>query len=211
MTTVRSITGAWLRTVAKNAFPTKTPRGRVEALADALEISRRSCYAYVAEERRVPEEVEQRFITLFGPVADDGWRLIEMQRPHRKKEHKKLTQRTMRRLGGQTKEHVEFNRTTWRGAAMHNATVLSQDSLGHAIRWEQNNITVGQCVMVEENLDEEEARLKHPQNFDSLAADQDWLAICQLCGLVGGVDDRVREVNGMLFRVSCGTYTYKVS
>ena len=207
MTTVRSITGAWLRTVAKNAFPTKTPRGRVEALADALEISRRSCYAYVAEERRVPEEIEQRFIALFGPVADDGWRLIEMQRPHRKKEHKPVP----KKVRGQTKEHVEFNRTTWRGAAMHNATVLSQDSLGHAIRWEQNNITVGQCVMVEENLDEEEARLKHPQNFDSLAADQDWLAICQLCGLVGGVDDRVREVNGMLFRVSCGTYTYKVS
>ena len=94
---------------------------------------------------------------------------------------------------------------------MHNASVLSQETLGHALRWEQNNITVGQCVMVEENLDEEEARLKHPHNFDSLAADQDWLAICQLCGLVGGVDDRVKEVNGMVFRVSCGTYTYKVS
>jgi hypothetical protein len=65
--------------------------------------------------------------------------------------------------------------------------------------------------MVEENLDEQEARAKHPHNFDSLALDQDWLAICQLCGLVGGVDDRVKEVNGMVFRVSCGTNTYKVS
>lgn len=211
MTTVRSITGAWLRTVAKNAFPSKTPRARLEALADALEISRRSCYAYVAEERRVPEEVEQRFISLFGPVADDGWRLIEMQRPHHKRQHKKLTQRAMRRLGGQTKEHVEFNRATWRGATMHNATVLAQDSLGHALDWRQNTVTVGQCVMVEENLDEEEARRKFPQNFDSLAVDQDWVAVCQLCGLVGAVDDRMREVNGMVFRVSCGTNSYKVS
>lgn len=210
MTTVRSITGAWLRTVAKNAFPTKTPRGRVEALADALEISRRSCYAYVAEERRVPEEVEQRFTALFGPVADDGWRLIEMQRPHRVREHKKLSKGTVKRLGGQTKEHVEFNRAGWRGAAMHNASVLAQESLGHALRWEQNSITIGQCVMVEENLDEQEARQKYPQNFDALAVDQDWLAICQLCGLVGGVDDKLKEVNGMLFRVSCGTDSYKV-
>lgn len=211
MTTVRSITGAWLRTVAKNAFPTKTPRGRVEALADALEISRRSCYAYVAEERRVPEEVEQRFISLFGPVADDGWRLIEMQRPHRKKEHKKLTQRAMRRLGGQTKERVEFNRSNWRGSAMHNATILSQDSLGHAIRWEQNTVTVGQCVMVEERLDEEEARKKYPHNFDSLAMPHDWVAVCQLCGLVGAVYADVKEVQGLVFSVSCGTYSYKVS
>jgi hypothetical protein len=89
--------------------------------------------------------------------------------------------------------------------------VLSQETLGHALRWEQNSITIGQCVMVEENLDEQEARAKHPHNFDSLALDQDWLAICQLCGLVGGVDDRVKEVNGMVFRVSCGTNTYKVS
>lgn len=211
MTTVRSITGAWLRTVAKNAFPNKTPRGRVEALADALEISRRSCYAYVAEERRVPEEVEQRFISLFGPVADDGWRLIEMQRPHRKKEHKKLTPRTIKRLGGQTKEHVEFNRNEWRGATMHNATVLAQDSLGHALDWKQNNVTIGECVMIEESLDEEEARRKYPHNFDSLAQPHDWVAVCQLCGLVGSVFADVKEVQGLLFRVSCGTYSYKVS
>jgi len=207
MTTVRSISGAWLKTVAKNAFPEKTPRGRVEALADALEISRRSCYAYVAEERRVPEDVEQRFIALFGAVADDGWRLIEMQRPHRKKEHKPLKNG---KVPGHTKEHVQFNRNEWRGAAMHNATILSQDTLGHALRWEQNSVTVGQCVMVEEDLDEEEARKKFPHNFDLLAVEQDWLAICQLCGLVGAVDDRTKEVNGMVFRVSCSTFSYKV-
>ena len=81
MKTVRSISGAWLKTIAKNAFPSKPHAGRVKALAEALQISARSCYAYVAEERRVPEEVEQRFITLFGKVAEDGWRTIEMQRP----------------------------------------------------------------------------------------------------------------------------------
>jgi len=51
-----------MRIVAKHAFPQKSTRGRIEALAEALKISRRSCYAYVAEERRVPEDVEQRFI-----------------------------------------------------------------------------------------------------------------------------------------------------
>ena len=70
MRTVRSIRGDWMRIIARHAFPGKTPRGRIEALADALEISRRSCYAYVAEERRVPEEVELRFIGLFGAVAE---------------------------------------------------------------------------------------------------------------------------------------------
>ena len=89
MRTVRSIRGDWMRIIARHAFPRKTPRGRIEALADALEISRRSCYAYVAEERRVPEEIEQRFIGLFGAVAEDGWRTIEMLRPHTNKAKKK--------------------------------------------------------------------------------------------------------------------------
>ena len=80
MFTVRSIRGDWMKVVAKNAFPERSSRGRIEALAEALKISRRSCYAYVAEERRVPEDVEQRFIALFGDVADDGWRTIDLYR-----------------------------------------------------------------------------------------------------------------------------------
>ncbi len=49
MFTVRSIRGDWMRIVAKHAFPQKSTRGRIEALAEALKISRRSAYAYVRQ------------------------------------------------------------------------------------------------------------------------------------------------------------------
>jgi predicted transcriptional regulator len=207
MRTVRSIRGDWMRIIARHAFPRKTPRGRIEALADALEISRRSCYAYVAEERRVPEEVEQRFIGLFGAVAEDGWRTIEMLRPHTNKAKKKRDAKPR----GMSKERYQINREGWRGAAMHAATVLAQDALQHVIDWEQNTMTLGQSLMIDEKLDEQEARAKYPHGFDTLVADEDWVAVCKLCGLAGAVDDKLKEVNGLVFNVTCSTNSYKVA
>ena len=205
MFTVRSIRGDWMRIVAKHAFPHKSTRGRIEALAEALKISRRSAYAYVAEERRVPEDVEQRFINLFGEVAEDGWRTVDLYRIRTVQETKKAPRPTISR------EKTVEGRLTWIDQAMRSSSILSQDLLGHVLGWERNNITYGQIAMVEDGLDEQEARAKHPNNFDGKAMADDVVAVCKACGLIGAIDAQLKEVNGMVFRVTCRTNSYKIS
>jgi hypothetical protein len=194
-----------MRIVAKHAFPHKSTRGRIEALAEALKISRRSAYAYVAEERRVPEDVEQRFISLFGEVAEDGWRTVDLYRIRTVQETKKAPRPTISR------EKTVEGRLTWIDQAMRSSSVLSQDLLGHVLGWERNNITYGQIAMVEDGLDEQEARAKHPNNFDVKAMADDVVAVCKACGLIGAIDAQLKEVNGMVFRVTCRTNSYKIS
>jgi hypothetical protein len=203
--TVRSIRGDWMRIVAKHAFPQKSTRGRIEALAEALKISRRSCYAYVAEERRVPEDVEQRFINLFGEVAEDGWRTVDLYRIRTVQETKKAPRPAISR------EKTVEGRLTWIDQAMRSSSILSQDLLGHILGWERNNITYGQIAMVEDGLDEQDARAKHPNNFDGKAMADDVVAVCKACGLIGAIDAQLKEVNGMVFRVTCRTNSYKIS
>ena len=205
MFTVRSIRGDWMRIVAKHAFPQKSTRGRIEALAEALKISRRSCYAYVAEERRVPEDVEQRFINLFGEVAEDGWRTVDLYRIRTVQETKKAPRPAISR------EKTVEGRLTWIDQAMRSSSILSQDLLGHVLGWERNAITYGQIAMVEDGLDEQEARAKHPNNFDVKAMADDVVAVCKACGLIGAIDAQIKEVNGMVFRVTCRTNSYKIS
>jgi hypothetical protein len=194
-----------MRIVAKHAFPHKSTRGRIEALAEALKISRRSAYAYVAEERRVPEDVEQRFISLFGEVAEDGWRTVDLYRIRTVQETKKAPRPVISR------EKTVEGRLTWIDQAMRSSSILSQDLLGHVLGWERNNITYGQIAMVEDGLDEQEARAKHPNNFDVKAMADDVVAVCKACGLIGAIDAQLKEVNGMVFRVTCRTNSYKIS
>jgi hypothetical protein len=194
-----------MRIVAKHAFPHKSTRGRIEALAEALKISRRSAYAYVAEERRVPEDVEQRFINLFGEVAEDGWRTVDLYRIRTVQETKKAPRPVISR------EKTVEGRLTWIDQAMRSSSVLSQDLLGHVLGWERNNITYGQIAMIEDGLDEQEARAKHPNNFDVKAMADDVVAVCKACGLIGAIDAQIKEVNGMVFRVTCRTNSYKIS
>jgi hypothetical protein len=194
-----------MRIVAKHAFPQKSTRGRIEALAEALKISRRSAYAYVAEERRVPEDVEQRFINLFGEVAEDGWRTVDLYRIRTVQETKKAPRPAISR------EKTVEGRLTWIDQAMRSSSILSQDLLGHVLGWERNNITYGQIAMVEDGLDEQEARAKHPNNFDVKAMADDVVAVCKACGLIGAIDAQLKEVNGMVFRVTCRTNSYKIS
>jgi len=203
--TVRSIRGDWMRVVAKNAFPQKSTRGRIEALAEALKISRRSAYAYVAEERRVPEDVEARFIGLFGDIPDDGWRTVDLYRIRTVQETKKAPRATI------TREKSAEGRMTWIDQAIRTSSVLSQDLLGHVVGWERNSITYGQIAMVEDGLDEQEARAKHPNNFDVKAMADDVVAVCKACGLIGAIDAQLKEVNGLVFRVTCRTNSYRIS
>lgn len=208
MFTVRSIRGDWMKTVAKNTWPHKSSQGRIEELAKALKISRRSCYAYVAEERRVPEEVEQRFISLFGEIADDGWRTLDLYRFRTPAERKV---KKPAKKPGLTKERYAAIQGEWIERATKISSILSEDLLGHVLAWEENPITYGQIAMIEEGLDEEEARRRHPNNFDLKAMAEDVVAVCKACGLIGAIDASVKEINGLVFEVTCRTDSYKVS
>ena len=203
---IRSIRGDWMRIVAKDAFPHKSTRGRIESLAQALQISRRSCYAYVAEERRVPGHIEQRFIQLFGQVAEDGWRTVELHRPLPTKERRAKKDRKVT----MSREKAAEGRMTWIDHAIRTSSVLSQDLLGHVLGWERNQITYGQIAMIEEGLDEQEARARHPNNFDAKAMSDDVVAVCKACGLIGAIDATLKEVNGLVFNVTCRTNSYRI-
>ena len=206
MFTVRSIRGDWMRVVAKNAFPHKSTRGRIEALAEALKISRRSCYAYVAEERRVPEDVEARFIGLFGDIPEDGWRTVDLYRIRTIAERKTKKDRKP----GMNRAKAAELKGDWVERAIRSSSILSQDILGHVLGWETNQMTYGQIAMIEDGLDEQEARAKHPNNFDVLAMSDDIVAECKACDLIGAIDAGDKTVNGLVFRVSCRTNSYKV-
>ena len=209
MVTVRSIRGDWMKVVAKNVWPQKSSHDRIEEMAKALKISRRSCYAYVAEERRVPEEVEQRFIGLFGEIPEDGWRTLDLYR-FRSPAEKKKPKPVGKRGGGMTKEKYAALQGDWIERAIRASSILSQDLLGHVLGWEENPITYGQLTMIEQDLDEQEARLRHPSNFDVKAMSEDVVAVCKACGLVGAIDASVCEVNGLIFRVTCRTNSYEI-
>jgi hypothetical protein len=153
----------------------------------------------------VPEDVEQRFINLFGEVAEDGWRTVDLYRIRTVQETKKAPRPAISR------EKTVEGRLTWIDQAMRSSSILSQDLLGHVLGWERNNITYGQIAMVEDGLDEQEARAKHPNNFDGKAMADDVVAVCKACGLIGAIDAQLKEVNGMVFRVTCRTNSYKIS
>ena len=90
MIEVRSIKGSVLLAAADakhGVFRKRTDR--VIALADALEISKRSCWAYIYEERRIPNRVAARFVMHYGEVPENGWREIQMERPYVRRFSKK--------------------------------------------------------------------------------------------------------------------------
>ncbi len=47
--------------------------------------------------------------------------------------------------------------------------------------------------------------------FDVKAMADDVVAVCKACGLIGAIDAQIKEVNGMVFRVTCRTNSYKIS
>lgn len=210
MLTVRSISGDWLRLTAKANYPGMRPRSQIEALAEALGISRRSCYAYIAEERRVPEPVEARFILLFGTPLPEGWRDITLYHKRRSRVVGAGPLTKPKRSGRDAVQMAAF-RENWRLNAQTQARQLAQVALNHRLGdFVQSPVTYGQLAQVEYNLDEEEALRQYADRFYELADPEDWVATCVNCGLVGSVDDKVQEINGLIFKVTCGTGSYRV-
>lgn len=206
MVKVRSISGDWLRLTAKANYPGMRPRSQVEALAGALGISRRSCYAYIAEERRVPETVEARFITLFGSPLPEGWRDIDL---YYKRETK--APQLPRVKPGRDAEQMAAFRDNWRRNAQRQARTFAEVGLNHRLGdFIQSPVTNGQIAQAHYGLDEDEALKRFPDNFYERTDPEDWVVTCLNCDLIGSVDDRVQEINGLVFKVTCGTGSYRV-
>ena len=207
MKEIRSISGDWLRLTAKHSYPKTRSREQVRRMAQDLNISLRSCYAYIAEERRVPEQVEQRFIRLFGEPAQDAWRSIELTRPGRKTVNDPPRKKPVANTQAMT-----AYRDNWRLNAQEHARALAEGALSHRLgNFVQSPVTRGQAVAIAEGLDPDEALARHPDGYyEQLETPEDWVVECTLCGLLGSVDDKVQEVNGLVFNISCGTGSYKV-
>ena len=209
MKEIRSISGDWLRLTAKHSYPKTRSREQVRRLAQDLNISLRSCYAYIAEERRVPEQVEQRFISLFGEPAPDAWRSIELTRPGRKTVNDAPRRKPETKNAAST---IVAYRDNWRLNAQSHARALAEGALSHRLGdFHQSPVTRGQAIAIAEGLDSEEALARHPEGYyEQLEMPEDWVVECSLCGLLGAVDDKVQEINGLVFSISCGTGSYKV-
>jgi hypothetical protein len=207
MKEIRSISGDWLRLTAKHSYPKTRSREQVRRMAQDLNISLRSCYAYIAEERRVPEQVEQRFIALFGEPAEDAWRSIELTRPGRK-----VKNETPRKKSVPNTQAMTAYRDNWRLNAQEHARALAEGALSHRLgNFIQSPVTRGQAMAIAEGLDPDEALAKHPDGYyEQLEMPEDWVVECTLCGLLGAVDDKVQEVNGLVFNVTCETYSHRV-
>jgi hypothetical protein len=212
MVKVRSISGDWLRLTAKANYPALRPRGQVEALAAALGISRRSCYAYIAEERRVPEPIEAKFILLFGTPLPEGWRDIDLYyRRNANRINGTGVPQLPRVKPGRDAVTMAAFRENWRVNAQLQARTFSQVALDHLLGdFVQSPVTQGEIAQAQYGLDEEEALRRFPDAYYELTDPEDWVVTCLKCGLVGSVDDRVQEINGLVFRVTCGTGSYKV-
>ena len=94
MIAIRSIKGSVLGNAADTKYSTFGNRkDRVIALSKSLDISERSCWAYIREERRVPPSVATKFISEYGEIPDDGWRDVSLRRsyeaPYRRRVAKK--------------------------------------------------------------------------------------------------------------------------
>ena len=212
MVKVRSISGDWLRLTAKANYPGIRPRGQVESLAEALGISRRSCYAYIAEERRVPEPVEAKFITLFGTPLPEGWRDIDLywKRGKSRVVGTGPVIKPVRKPGRDATQMAAF-RENWRLNAQTQARTFSQVALNHRLGDFKNSpVTYGEIAQSQYSLDLEEALRQFGDRFYELTDPEDWVVTCLNCGLVGSVDDKVQEINGLVFKVTCGTGSYRV-
>jgi len=211
MVKVRSISGDWIRLIARQQYPTMKGRSKYEAMAEVLGCSVRSLYAYIADDRRVPENVEVRFIEAYGEPAPDAWRDIELYQIHRTDQKSNPAKKPKPRKPGRDSAEMAAYVENWRLNAQVQARNLAQNALGHRLgEFWQNPVTRGQLMQIEKRLSPEEALDRYPNAYYELVTSHDWVVECQICGLLGGVDTSVEEVNGLVFRVTCGTGSYRV-
>jgi hypothetical protein len=174
---IRSVSGAHLKHILSVNYPSLYTTALPQMARD-LDISRRTLYAYIQEERRVPEYVEARIIQRWGNIPPSGWRTIVAKHIHtnRAGTEKELPPSHSIDLSVSTD-------ATWTEIAKASVIVVAERLHGHSIgEWAGN-----------------------PEMLDKDGKEIDLVAECRRCGMLVSIDAGLREINGFAWRAYCGS------
>jgi hypothetical protein len=209
MIKVRYVSPKWLKVTAYHAFTSVDKRERLAEMAKVLRISTRACKSYASGDRVLPSTIEDLFINRFGLPPEDGWIELEVLKPKTRDRNraKKNLERYAQSVADE-RQRVEGN--LWRPKAESHARALAEQVLGHRLSEFTQSLTTGELIQINKSLDHDEALQRHPDNFFVLQEVEDWVARCNTCYLVGAIDYKMQEINGLVFKVTCGTGSYRV-
>ena len=177
MIEIRSVNGAHLRRILSVNYSSLYAVA-VPQMARALDISKRTLYAYIQEERRVPEYVEERIINLWGEIPPSGWRTVQALKPHT------ITPPTSPHLPEVRAIDLEVSvDANWTEIAQASVKAVAENLHGHTM-----NEWIG-----------------HPDVLDVDGKPLDLVAECRRCGMLVAIDAGLREVNGFAWRAFCGS------
>lgn len=177
MIQVRSVNGAHLKSILAMNFP-RLYAVAMPQMARALGISKRTLYAYIQEERRVPEYVEERIISLYGEIPENGWRTVEARGLHTITPPEDVETAQPQAL------HLNVSAdANWTEIAQASVMAVAGRLHGHAMgEWVGN-----------------------PEMLDIDGKPLDLVAECRRCGMLVAIDAGLREVNGFAWRAFCGS------
>lgn len=177
MIQIRSVNGAHLKRILSVNYPSLYAVA-IPQMARALGISKRTLYAYIQEERRVPEYIEERIINLWGEIPPSGWRGVEVKHLHTTKPpadpHLPQAQAIDLEVS------VDAN---WTEIAQASVIAVAEKLHGH---------TMGEWA-------------GHPDMLDVDGKPLDLVVECRRCGMLVAIDAGLREVNGFAWRAFCGS------
>ena len=177
MIQIRSVNGAHLKHILSANYPSLYTTALPQMARD-LAISRRTLYAYIQEERRVPEYVEARIIHLWGDIPPTGWRNISAKHIHMTKPAEQREPQPSQNIDLSVRVDA-----TWTEVAKASVAVVVERLHGH---------TIAEWIGNSEVLDKDGNTL-------------DLVAECRRCGMIVAIDAGLREVNGFAWRAYCGS------
>jgi plasmid maintenance system antidote protein VapI len=174
---VRSVNGAHLKRILSVNYP-RLYSVAIPQMARALGISKRTLYAYIQEERRVPEYVEERIINLYGEIPETGWRTVEARGLHT------ITPpEAVEAAQAQALELSVSADANWVEIAQASVLAVAEKLHGHKMgEWVGN-----------------------PEMLDVDGNPLDLVTECQKCGMLVAIDAGLKEVNGFAWRAFCGS------
>jgi len=184
---IRSVNGAHLKHILSLNYPTLHAVA-IPQMARALGIGKRTLYAYILEERRVPEYIEERIINLWGEIPSSGWRFFEVKHLHATKPppepHLPQAQPPEPQLLQTQPIDLEVSAdANWTEIAQASVIAVAEKLHGH---------TMGEWA-------------GHPDMLDVDGKPLDLVVECRRCGMLVAIDAGLREVNGFAWRAFCGS------
>lgn len=176
---IRSVSGAYLRHILSVNYPSQYATA-IPQMARELGISKRSLYAYIQEERRVPEPVERRLQERYGVIPEAGWRVVTAQWIRRAPEAEGEAPFVAQPEALDLEVGVD---ASWTEIAKASVTAVAVKLHGHEMgEWVGN-----------------------PEMLDADGNPLDLVSECSRCGMLVAIDAGLKEVNGFAWRAFCGS------